>query len=434
MIGGGLQTPHGSEPARDGVVSVNICGNGQTAFASRLAPTGISVCVISAIVPRGFCYGGIPLRIALLMAVWLLSVGAVAAPNEPATLDRSTWPEPLTSPTLFDVASRAEILGFARALLASEALDDAALKQRLGLRMINLDAINALRGRMWLRLLANYNFAQQSCDQDASFCFLVEDMDTLRKQAGKFELGEDSYYTRWAEPSRQFHQRYLDEQLRKAALLPQTSSEVELFGDYERNGDQLNDRLFVLSFDSGANLAPDNTAWLADYLRTSNLSGTFFVLGSDIQNRLAQQSVAALQGLYSKQCIGVQGWEFRAHSHWQEWQYSVTRSVDLVKNKLPENFVPLFRPPNGQRRADAGAFFKAQGLQVALWDIDPADSNRQLTGDQSAQRVLTLMLLWRHGVINFNAKQDAVKTALPWLLAQTAQSGIGWEDCQDAFR
>ncbi|SEM31846.1 hypothetical protein SAMN04487857_101114 [Pseudomonas sp. ok272] len=374
------------------------------------------------------------MRIALLMATWLLSASAMAAPTEPATLDRSTWPEKLTSPTLFDVASRAEILTFARELLASESLDESALKQRLGLRMINLDAINALRERMWQRLLANYNFAQQSCDQDASFCFLVEDMPSLREQAGKFELGEASYYTRWVEPSRQFHQRYLDEQLRKAALLPQTSSEVELFGDYERNGDQLNDRLFVLSFDSGANLAPDNTAWLTDYLRKANLSGTFFVLGSDIQNRLSQHAVADLQGVYSRQCIGVQGWEFRSHSHWQAWQYSVTRSVDLVKNKLPENFVPLFRPPNGQRRADAGGFFKAQGLQVALWDIDPLDSNRQLTGTQSAQRVLTLMLLWRHGVINFNAKQDAVKTALPWLLTQTAQSGIGWEDCQDAFR
>ncbi|MCU1749937.1 polysaccharide deacetylase family protein [Pseudomonas sp. 6D_7.1_Bac1] len=374
------------------------------------------------------------MRIALLFCAWLFSVGAFAASNDLATLDRSTWPEQLGSPTLFDVASRAEILTFARALLASESLDEGALKQRLGLRMINLDSINTLRARMWQRLLTNYNFAQQSCDQDASFCFLVEDMDTLRQQAAKFELGEDSYYTRWAEPSRRFHERYLNEQLRKAALFPQTSSEVELFGDYERNGDELSDRLFVLSFDSAANVAPDHTAWLTEYLRKSNLSGTFFVLGSDIQNRLAQHSVAELQALYSKQCIGVQGWEFRSHSHWQDWQYSVTRSVELVKNKLPSSFVPLFRPPNGQRRADAASFFKTQGLQVALWDIDPADSSRQLTAEQSAQRVLTLMLLWRHGVINFNVKQDAVKTAMPWLLTQTAQSGIGWEDCQDAFR
>ncbi|TPG80754.1 polysaccharide deacetylase family protein [Pseudomonas arsenicoxydans] len=374
------------------------------------------------------------MRIVFLFSAWLLSFGALAAPGDLATLDRSTWPEKLSSPTLFDVASRAEILTFARVLLASESLDEPALAQRLGLRKINLEAVNQLRERLWQRLLTNYNFAQQSCDQDASFCFLVEDMETLRGQAVKFQVSDDSYYIKWAEPSRLFHAQYLDEQLRKAALFPQTSSEVDRFGDYERNGDAMHDRLFLLTFDSAANIAPDNTGWAAEYLRKSNMGGTFFVLGKDIQARLAAGSVASLQAMYSQQCIGVQGWEFRSHSHWQDWQDSVRRSVELVKTKLPENYVPLFRPPDGQRRSDAEGFFNAQGLQVALWDIDAQDGAGKLKGNASAQRVLTLMLLWRHGVINFNVKQDAVKTAMPWLITQTAQSGIGWEDCQDGFR
>ncbi|MCK9796660.1 polysaccharide deacetylase family protein [Pseudomonas sp. MAFF 302030] len=374
------------------------------------------------------------MRIAFIFSAWLLSFSALAAPNDVATLDRSTWPEQLTTPTLFDVASRAEILTFARALLVSEAWDEASLKQRLGLRVINMEAIEALRERLWQRLLSNYEQAQQSCDQDASFCFLVEDMATLREQAGKFHLDDESFYIRWAEPSRNFHEQYLDELMRKAALFPQTSSEVALFGDHERNGDELNDRLFLLTFDSAANLAPDNTPWLTEYLRKSNLSGVFFVLGNDIQNRLNQASVASLQSLYSRQCVGVQGWEYRSHSHWQDWQYSVQRSADLVKSKLPENYVPLFRPPYGQRRGDAQAFFNAQGMQVALWNIDAQDGAGKLKAEDSGQRVLTLMLLWRHGVISFNAKQDGVKRTLPWLLTQTAQSGIGWEDCQDGFR
>ncbi|VVO77149.1 hypothetical protein PS850_01637 [Pseudomonas fluorescens] len=374
------------------------------------------------------------MRIAFLFAAWLLSFGALAAPGEVATLDRSTWPEQLDSPTLFDVASRAEILMFARVLLASESLDEPSLAQRLGLRTINLEAVNNLRQRLWQRLLSNYSFAQQSCDQDASFCFLVEDMDTLRQQAAKFQLSDDSYYIKWAEPSRLFHARYLDEQLRKAALFPQSSSEVDRFGDHERNGATMNDRLFLLTFDSAANATPDNTAWVAEYLRKAKMSGTFFVLGKDIQARLNERSVASLQATYSMQCIGVQGWEFRSHSHWLDWQDSVRRSVERVKGKLPENYMPLFRPPDGQRRGDAESFFRAQGLQVALWDIDAQDGAGKLQPDQSAQRVLTLMLLWRHGVINFNIKQDGVKTAMPWLITQTAQSGIGWEDCQDGFR
>ena len=61
------------------------------------------------------------MRIAVFFSAWLMCLGATAAPNEAATLDRGTWPEQLTSPALFDVASRAEILAFAHALLASEA-------------------------------------------------------------------------------------------------------------------------------------------------------------------------------------------------------------------------------------------------------------------------------------------------------------------------
>ena len=70
------------------------------------------------------------MRIVFLFSAWLLSFGAMAAPGDVATLDRSTWPEQLNSPTLFDVASRAEILMFSRVLLASESLDEASLAQR----------------------------------------------------------------------------------------------------------------------------------------------------------------------------------------------------------------------------------------------------------------------------------------------------------------
>jgi peptidoglycan/xylan/chitin deacetylase (PgdA/CDA1 family) len=229
------------------------------------------------------------------------------------------------------------------------------------LRTVNLASINHVRQRLWLRLLSNYNFAQQSCDQDASFCFLVEDMPTLREQAAKFQVSEDSYYIKWAEPSRLFHLQYLDEQLRKAALFPQTSSEVDRFGDFERNGDEMHDRLFLLTFDSAANAMPDNTDWVTEYLRKSNMSGTFFVLGKDA-DASGRAFGGDLQSTYSMQCVGVQGWEFRSHSHWQDWQDSVRRSASWSK-QMPENYVPLFRPPDGQRRSDAQASSSLRGCR-----------------------------------------------------------------------
>jgi len=374
------------------------------------------------------------LRIVLFFSALLACLAAVAAPNDPATLDRSTWPEQLSSPALFDVASRAQILMFAHLLLVSELLDEPALKKRLGLKQINMAAIDAVRHRMWQRLLTSYNAAQQSCEQDASFCFYVEDMESLQKAAGKFRVAEDSFYVRWAEPARAFNERYLDEQLRLAALLPQTSSEIQLMGDHERNGEGFNDRLFLLTFDGGPTMAQGNTDELADYLRKQKISGLFFVLGNALQARLDKTSMPAVRELYRQQCVGVAGWQYRSHSQWQDWEDSILRSVALVQNAVPDNYVALFRPPYGQRRADAAAFFKAQRLQVALWDIDSADATGKLSAEQSAQRVMTLMLLWRRGVIVFHDTQDKARKALPWLLRQTAESGIGWQECKEAFR
>jgi len=368
-------------------------------------------------------------RIAFLLLTGLLSVTAQAAPVPPTTFDRANWPEQLDNPALFDVGSRAEVLAFANALQISEALDEPSLAARLGLKQINLLSINQLRSRLWQQLWRNYALAQQSCDQDASFCYAIDTPTEFRQQAAKFEVAGDSFYGGWAEPSREFHERYLNELLRKAALFPQNPSEIERFSDLERNGDELNDRLFMLTFDSGPSAVGGGTDSLTDYLRRQKLGATFFVLGHSLQSRRDKTSLADVRALYKGQCVGIQGWQYRSHGQWQDWQDSVLRSQARVQADLPDQYVPLFRPPYGQRRADSQAFFESQGLQVLLWNIDAQDQT-SLDAEQSAQRVLTLMLIWRRGVIQFHDAQPKAQEALTWLLKHTAQSGIGWEDCR----
>lgn len=369
------------------------------------------------------------MRIAFLFLSGLLSLAAHAAPLPLATFDRSHWPEQLDSPALFDVASRAEILGFAHALQASEALDEPTLAARLGLRQINLASINQVRQRLWRQLWRNYDLAQQSCDQDASFCYAIDGQAELRQQAVKFAVAGDSFYAGWAGPASEFHALYLNELLRKAALFPQTASEVERYSDQERSGDELNDRLFMLTFDSGPGAVGSSTDALTDYLRRQKLAATFFVLGNSLQTRRDKTSLADLRTLYQGQCVGIQGWQYRSHGQWQDWQDSVLRSQARVQADLPEQYVPLFRPPYGQRRADSQEFFARQGLQVVLWNIEAQDQGA-LSAEQSAQRVLTLMLLWRRGVIQFHDAQPKAQEAVAWLLKRTAQTGIGWEDCR----
>ena len=370
------------------------------------------------------------MRIALVVLTALLAFGAQAAPPQIAIFDRSHWPESLDTPVLFDVASRAEILSFARVLAESESLDEAALAARLQLRQVNLQVVSEVRERLWRELWRNYDFAQQSCEQDASFCYVIENLGDLRRTAATFAVAADSFYAGWAEPSRQFHIAYLNELLRKAALYPQTASEVAFFSPQELTGDRLNDRLFLLSFDGGPSLAGGSTEALTTFLRKQKLDGLFFVLGQNLQTRRDKQPLQALRDLYRGQCVGTQGWQYRSHAQWNDWQDSVMRGAARAQADLPDQYVPLFRPPYGQRRADSPAFFASQNLRVTLWDIDAQDLS-PLTAEQSAQRTLTLMLLWRRGLIQLHDSQPKAQVVVTWLLSNTAQSGIGWESCRD---
>ena len=369
------------------------------------------------------------MRIALTLLAGVLSLAVQAAPLPIASLDRSAWPEQLDSPVLFDVASRAEILSFAQALQESEMLDEPQLAARLQLRQINLQMIRSVRARMWQRLWQNYDQARQSCEQDASFCYPVESIADLQAQAATFAANVGEFYTPWLAPARQFHVDYLNEQLRKAAVFPQSGSEIERYSAAERNGDELNDRLFLLTFAGGPGPQGGATDALADYLRRQKLAATFFVLGNRFEQRRAAAPVNGLRALYAGQCVGIQGWEYRSHAQWKDWQDSLRRSQARVQSELPDEYVPLFRPPYGQRRADGEAFMASQQLQVSLWDIDAQDDG-PLTAEASAQRVLSLMLLWRKGVIQFHDSQTRAQPAVQWLLQHTAQSGIGWQDCQ----
>lgn len=360
-------------------------------------------------------------------------VAQAAGPRAVATLDRSTWPAALDSPAAFDDASRAEILVFAQALLQSETLDAGAWQRRLDLKAVNLDGIDTVRRHFWARLVDNYRLASQGCSAASPFCPPASDEAALREQAKHFDVAPDSPFFAWAEASRRFHQVYLDEEMRLAALFPRISSEIGLFSAQERNGEELADRHFLLTFDDGPAPVGGHSDRITTWLRENGVNGIFFVLGQSLQARLQKTSPEALNALYAGQCVASHGWEHKSHASWDQWQDSVTRVQALLGKALPDKAVPLFRPPYGQRQADSGAFFAGQGLRVALWNIDSQDWNARISGDVAGQRVLSLMLLWRRGVILFHDIHAKAQTAVPWLHAQTGAAGLTWEDCR-AYR
>lgn len=366
----------------------------------------------------------------LLLAVGLLASAVYAAgPQTMATVDRASWPQQLDSPAAFDTASRAEILMFAKTLLVSESRDEAALQQQLGIKQISLDSLQTVRQRFWARLLQNYQLAQLSCSQDRAFCPPVTDLSTLRQQASQLLIAPQ--FAAWAQSSADFHRSYLNEQLRLAALFPKISSEIAPFSSLEHNGDELADLQFLLSFDDGPTASHGNSDRLLTTLAEQKLTGIFYVLGSSVQARLQKTSAAALQTLYAGQCVGLHGWQHKSHSQWNEWQDSVSRSNALLRQSLPDSYVAWFRPPYGQRLPDSAGFFQRQGLQVGLWNIDSQDWSSKVSADAAGQRVLTLMLLWRRGVILFHDIHSKALVAVPWLVRATQGSGLSWQDCHE---
>lgn len=360
----------------------------------------------------------------------LVAPAYAAGPSDVAAPDRSLWPEPIDSAQAFDRASRAEILVFAHELAASEKLSENDLMALLKIKRVDHASVDAIRAKYWQRLATNYAMASAHCEANEAFCLPAPHVDALRKAAISFDAAPDARYQAWYDNARVFHHTYLDELLRLAALFPRTSSEVDTFSPHELSGNELADRQFLLTFDDGPTRSGGNTDKTLAMLHGLHLNATFFTLGGNLQARLQQDSPAAVASDYEGMCVGAHGWEHKSHSSWPDWQSSVTRSIGLVHDRLAASYVPLFRPPFGQRLPDSGSFFDVQGLRVTLWNIDSQDWNNKVDAEQVKQRVLTLMLLWRHGVILFHDIHPKAQVAVPWLVGQTHTASVTWMDCR----
>ncbi|MEO8672874.1 MAG: polysaccharide deacetylase family protein [Tahibacter sp.] len=358
------------------------------------------------------------------------STSFAAGPSSMATSDRTLWPDTTDSTAGFDRASRAEILVFARALGETEADDDASLMSRFNIKAVDRASLTRVRERLWKQLTRNYQIAARSCGKEEVFCQPAADTAALRKLASTFAAAPDAKYQPWYDNAVAFHRTYRDELLRLAALFGRTNSEIDTLGSDELRGDELPDRQFELTFDDGPSRGGGTSDAVAAMLKENQLSATFYVLGERLDERIKAAVTPSLATLYAGQCVGLHGWEHKSHAHWAEWQSSVMRVNELARQTVPDAYVPMFRPPYGQRATGSGSWFSAQGLKVALWNIDSQDWSVKVSTDQVGQRVLTLMLLWRHGVILFHDIHPKAAKAVPWILQQTKNAGLAWGNCR----
>jgi peptidoglycan/xylan/chitin deacetylase (PgdA/CDA1 family) len=340
--------------------------------------------------------------------------------------NRRLWTESVNTGSGFDRASRAAILFYARELDAQKTAED---------KTFNRPSVNKWLSKELILAEQNYEQAAKACQSSDWTCIgTAANSDGFIAEARALPVPAD--FASWQEETAEFMGIYVAEQIHLAAVFPTTSSEIDLFNDNEWNGDKIKDRQFFLTFDDGPTAPGGNTDNVLEMLAAQKKSAVFFVLGQNFANRQKTNGAGALAGLYKGQCVGAHGFEHLSHEKnsryavGNKWQSSVTDTIALIKKSFDGTsiFLPLFRPPYGQRKPDSGAFFQKEGLQVALWNMDSQDWNAQIDPEDIINRMEILMLIKRHGILLFHDIHPKAQKAVPVIINDFG-GAVEWGAC-----
>ncbi|MES2674531.1 MAG: polysaccharide deacetylase family protein [Pseudomonadota bacterium] len=347
-----------------------------------------------------------------------------------ATADRQLWAEAINTESGFDDASRAAQLIYARNLRAMQLMTDDEIMTSFKIKSVNRLSVDKWITKELSLTFNNYLLAAKKCVKSNWSCLL--DVHSLQDFLAKMDVAvvnAPANHAARKENLENFTRTYIAEQMRLAALFPKVTSEIATFNDGEWTGAQLADKEFYLTFDDGPTRVSGTTDETLNMLKENKKSAAFFVLGINLKNRIHTTTSNDVKKLYASQCLALHGWEHQSHAKWEQWQESVIDSNKLVAEVAEKNLLPLFRPPYGQRKADSYSFFQAQHLKVALWNIDSQDWNKKVDANAVANRIVTLMLIKRHGVILFHDIHSKAITALPIVFNQFGNA-VEWGDCQ----
>jgi peptidoglycan/xylan/chitin deacetylase (PgdA/CDA1 family) len=368
------------------------------------------------------------LRVAMAAAV-LVSIAGRAGASDVVPEDVPPGLSVLESRAAFDRASRREIAGFLTALAELDALPETDRLRRLRLERIQRDSVRAWRKLTFARLAENVRRASSGCRVSEELCAPLVTGEGLETWAAAGRGSVTEPLPARTADTRAFYRGYVAEQLRLAALFPETTSEVLTFSDRERTGFELGDREFRLTFDDGPTAPSGATDRLLDVLHAAGRSGTFYMLGERLAARRRQESVGDLRHRFAGMCVASHGWKHESHQRLVTWPGSVSDTEQLLGETFGDLHRGLFRPPYGQRSADAGEILFGDGLRLVLWNIDSRDWSSALRSEDVAVRVVRLMLLWRRGIVLFHDVHDRAREALPAIWRVTERSGVVWLDC-----
>lgn len=365
----------------------------------------------------------------LLLFCMLKLLAFGAGPEKIATFDRALWSKPIDSRKAFDLASRHEIISYVRQINLHDTTDVASIKNFTSVKNISVNSVNKWLTFTKKNLYSNFIHAQKSCQTNEPLCTPVTNWTDLENLAKLYT--PDLSLVSWFEASQTFFSYYLYEQIRLAALFPNITSEIDTLDPSESQGFEYQDGTFLLTFDDGPKYL--QTAKLIDLLHTLKINGLFFVLGENLEQALKIQGQAKIQTLYTGMCVGSHGYIHKVHPKLQNWKplYAKTKQLIADNQLLNEKQKSLwFRPPYGQRDQSLIDHLATLDDKVMLWNIDSQDWNRKLSVKQVEDRLVTLMLLHRKGIILFHDVHTKAAQSIKALNELLTKSQMQWVDCK----
>ncbi|MFK7031652.1 polysaccharide deacetylase family protein [Flavobacterium oreochromis] len=363
-------------------------------------------------------------RLTIVIGLWF-AVNFCFASNGPdkiAKIDRTLWPYPINSAHNFDVASKCEMLVFTKAFKAYEGLSEEELQQKLDLKKVSVTSVREWEAKTKQILVANFKSLSKASLQDLIAINEIYKWEDVAKIHPESKL--PSALKAWYHASLDFYDKYLYEQCRLASLYPRITSEIGLLSKNEINGFNLSAKQFVWTFDDGPTVKNGNTDKMVKVLNEQHQKGIFFVLGDALQKRM--QSDKQIQNLYQGHLLASHGKTHVSHQKLDDWKTSLIYTSDLIQQLTDSDKPVYFRPPYGQRTEELAKSLGASQSKVILWNIDSQDWNAHITAREVADRQISLMLLWRRGILLFHDVHEKAQLAVPYILNYFKGTDIHW--------
>ncbi len=370
-------------------------------------------------------------KLKFIAIAFLLCNMAANAQVKVAKMDRSLWPYDLNSVDNFDYASKMEILVYAKCYTEIQDLNDVeAIKAKYNIKSANVASFGLWKKKQEQLILQNLHAIKNKATLDKTVALNTNcTWPDVLKTAGELDSKIPDNLKAWYENAINFNSFYVNELARLAFLFPKTTSEILPLSTNEVTGNEYSDKEFLLTFDDGPTPAGGTTDKLIATLDKLNLNGIFFVLGESLQSRIDATSKEKTGQLYGNNKLESHGQVHKSHQHMETWKESIDYTFNAIESARPFlNKRKYFRPPYGQRTEKVSEYLNSINATTMLWNIDSQDWNSKISAPEVSDRVITLILLWRKGIILFHDIHPKANEALPTILKSLNNAGVRFMD------